>query len=102
MQDSTRTVAVALAVKQYIVNLTAASRQQSQFTLGVSPRGSASMLRACQVWAAIDGRDFVVPEDVQELAPNVWGHRVGVRNEPEMGSGRQAVTDLLRSIPIPL
>ncbi len=52
MQHSTRTVAVAISIKQYIVNLTAASRQQSQFTLGVSPRGSAAMLRACQAWAA--------------------------------------------------
>ena len=102
MQDSARTVAVALSVKQYIVNLTAASRQQSQFTLGVSPRGSAAMLRASQAWAAFDGRDFVVPEDVQYLAPHVWGHRVGVRGEAEMGSGNQAVTELLRSVPVPL
>ena len=102
MQDHTRTVAVAQCVKQYIVNLTGASRQQSQFTLGVSPRGSAAMLTACQAWAAFDGRDFVVPEDVQYLAPHVWGHRVGVRGEAEMGSGRQAIIDLLRSVPVPL
>ena len=102
MQDSIRTVAVAHSVKQYIVNLTAASRQQSQFTLGVSPRGSAAMLRVCQAWAAFDGRDFVVPEDIQYLAPHVWGHRVGVRGDVEMGSGRHAITELLRSVPIPL
>lgn len=102
MQDRTRAVAVAQSVKQYIVNLTAASRQQSQFTLGVSPRGSAAMLRACQAWAAFDGRDFVVPEDVQYLAPPLWGHRVQVRRDADIGSGRQAVTELLRSVPIPL
>ena len=102
MQDSVRTVAVAQSVKQYIVNLTAASRQQTQFTLGVSPRGSAAMLRGCQAWAAFDGRDFVVPEDVQYLAPHVWGHRVGVRGETEMSSGRQAINELLRSVPVPL
>lgn len=102
MQDSTRTVAVAQSVKQYIVNLAAASRHQDQFTLGVSPRGSAAMLRACQAWAAFDGRGFVVPEDVQYLAPHVWGHRVGVRGEAEMGSGRLAITELLRSVPVPL
>ncbi|MCH7713806.1 MAG: MoxR family ATPase [Chloroflexi bacterium] len=102
MQDTTRTVAVAHSVKQYIVNLTAASRQQSQFALGVSPRGSAAMLRACQAWAAFDGRDFVVPEDVQYLAPSLWGHRVQVSRDADMGSGRQAVVELLRSVPIPL
>ena len=102
LQDVTRAVAVAQSVKQYIVNLSAASRQQNQFTLGVSPRGSAAMLRACQAWAGFDGRDFVVPEDVQDLAPHVWGHRVGVRAEAAMGSGRQAITELLRSVPIPL
>ena len=102
MQDLTRTVAVARAVKQYIVNLTAASRRQSQFILGVSPRGSAAMLRACQVWAAFEGRNFVVPEDIQYLAPHVWGHRVTVRIEAELSSGYQAITELVRSVPIPL
>ena len=60
------------------------------------------MLRACQAWAAFDGREFAVPEDVQYLAPHVWGHRVGVIREAEMGSGRQAITELLRSVPVPL
>ena len=102
MQKTARRVVVSQPVKQYIVNLAAASRDQARFTQGISPRGSAAMLRACQAWAAFASRDFVVPEDVQELAPNVWGHRIVVQAEASPGLGRRAIAQLLRSVPVPL
>ena len=102
MQSSVRRVAVTQPVKQYIVNLAGASRDQTDFTQGVSPRGSAAMLRASQAWAAFAGRDFVVPEDVQDLAAHVWGHRVVVRAGVVPGIGRDAISQLLRSVPVPL
>lgn len=102
MQATVRRVAVTQPLKQYIVNLAAASRDQADFTQGISPRGSTAMLRASQAWAAFAGRDFVVPEDVQELAPHVWGHRILVRAEPAPGLGRRAIAQLLRLVPVPL
>jgi MoxR-like ATPase len=102
MQEVVLAVKVALPVRQYIVNLAAASRQCGYLASGVSPRGSAALLRACQGWAAFQGRSFVVPEDVQELAPHVWGQRVLVGPDEGVQSGREAVSRLLKSVPVPL
>lgn len=102
MQDVVLKVEVALSVKQYIVNLAAASRQSEDIAVGASPRGSAVLLRVCQGWAAFAGRSFVVPEDVQELAPYVWGHRVLVGPDAPTPSGRESISRLLESVPVPL
>jgi MoxR-like ATPase len=102
MQEVVMGVKVAKSVRQYIVNLAGASRQCGYLAVGVSPRGSASLLRACQGWAAFQGRSFVIPEDVQELAPHVWGQRVLVNPEEGTQSGREAVGRLLKSVPVPL
>lgn len=104
MQESTLRVEVATSVKQYIVNLAAASREQSDISVGVSPRGSASLLRACQAWAAFADRTFVLPEDVQELAPYIWGHRLvlGAAKEDADFPGQKAIARLLESVTVPL
>ncbi|MCH8746041.1 MAG: MoxR family ATPase [Chloroflexi bacterium] len=101
MQETTLKVEVAPSVMEYIVRLAAATRETGGVSLGISPRGSASLLRACQCWAAFQGRSFLVPEDVKELAPYVWGHRVQVDLE-ESGSGRDTISRLLESVPVPL
>ena len=110
MQQTALTVATAPNIMQYIANLAGASRTHRDITLGVSPRASASLLRACQAWAAFAGRTFVVPEDIQELAPYLWGHRVVARSLAGSlaGSldgtmaGRDVVHRLLESVPVPL
>jgi MoxR-like ATPase len=102
LQDLVLQVVAAAPVQRYIVNLAAASRACDYLTVGVSPRGSAALLRACQGWAAFAGRSFVVPEDVQELAPCVWGHRVLLRPESGVPTGREAIAKLLQSVPVPV
>jgi len=102
LQGEVLSVAAAAPVQRYIVNLAAASRACDYLSVGVSPRGSAALLRACQAWAAFAGRCFVVPEDVQELAPYVWGHRVMFRDEQGVASGREAVVRLLKTVPVPV
>ena len=102
MQDTVARVELATSVRQYIVNLAAASRQGGDISVGTSPRGSTVLLKACQAWAAFDGRSFVVPEDVQELAPYVWAHRIQVGSEQDTVTGREAISNLLRSVPVPL
>jgi MoxR-like ATPase len=102
MQEVVMAVQVATSIRQYIVNLAGASRQCGYLAAGVSPRGSASLLRACQGWAAFQGRSFVIPEDVQELAPHVWGQRVLVSPDEGTKSGREAIGRLLKSVPVPL
>ena len=102
MQERVMSVEVSEGVKQYLVNLAAASRDAEEIAVGVSPRGTAALVRACQAWSAFNGRDFVVPEDIQELAPNVWGHRVLVRNEAGATTGSDAVNRVLESVPVPI
>ena len=102
MQDTVAKVELASSVREYIVNLAAETRQRGDISVGVSPRGSTILLKACQAWAAFDGRSFVVPEDVQELAPYVWSHRILVGADYDNGSGRSAIADVLQSVPVPL
>ena len=101
MQRTALSVEVSRPIKEYVVHLAAATRQNDDIVVGVSPRGSAALVRACQAWAAISGRDFTVPEDVQELAPYVWGHRLITRPEAEFSSGSKAVPRVLRSVTVP-
>ena len=101
MQELVQQVRAALPVKQYIVNLVASTREHSAVFAGVSPRGAVSLLRAAQGWAAFGGRDFVVPEDVKEVAPLVLTHRIMV----DSGAGvpaKDIITELLDSVPVPL
>ena len=92
-------VKVDKSLQQYIVNLVRATRERSEITLGVSPRGAVALHRATQAYAFLEGRDFVIPDDVKALAPFVLSHRLIA------ASGRRSRTIieewLLPSIPIP-
>ena len=102
MQEVVMGVRAVRPIQQYIVNLAGASRECGYLSAGVSPRGSAALLRAWQGWAAFAGRSFVIPEDVQQLAPHVWGQRVLLRADDGIQSGREAISRLLKSVPVPL
>ncbi len=102
MQRTVSNVQLSAPVQEYIVNLAAATRQGGDISVGVSPRGSTVLQKACQAWAAFDGRTFVVPEDVQDLAPYVWSHRILVGVDHDTASGRQAIAGLPNSVPVPL
>ena len=102
MQDSATEVELSAPLREYIVILAAATRKSDNIAVGVSPRGSTSLLTACQAWAASDGRSFVVPEDVQTLAPHVWAHRILAGLEQDIAAGREAISELLTSVPVPL
>lgn len=92
-------VKVDKSLQQYIVNLVRATREHSEITLGVSPRGAVALHRATQAYAFLEGRDFAIPDDVKALAPFVLSHRLIA------AGGRRASTIisewLLPSIPIP-
>ena len=102
MQETIARVELAPSVREYIVNLAAASRRDGEISVGASPRGSTVLLRACQAWAAFQGRSFIVPEDIQELAPYVWAHRILVGSEQNSATGWEAIRHLLNSVPVPL
>jgi MoxR-like ATPase len=71
-----RTVHVAEPLKQYVIRLVAATRSSPELRLGASPRATLHLLRAGRARAALDGRDFVIPDDMQALALPVLSHRL--------------------------
>jgi len=71
-----RRVMVSDQVKDYIISLANATRTSPELRLGASPRATLHLLRASRAWAALDGRDYVIPDDVQRLARPVLAHRL--------------------------
>jgi MoxR-like ATPase len=71
-----RKVLVSDQVKDYIISLANATRTSPELRLGASPRATLHLLRASRAWAALDGRDYVIPDDVQRLARPVLAHRL--------------------------
>ena len=75
-QDAVKTVTVSDAVRGYIVSIADATRRSDKVKLGLSPRGSLALMRASQAQAAVLGRDYVIPDDVKAIAPDVVCHRL--------------------------
>ena len=101
--DVVRTVHVSEAVKQYAIDITSATRRSPDLRLGASPRASLHLIRAARAHAALEARDYVIPDDLQTLAVPVLAHRLITNLEAQMGGrgAEQIVSALLRSIPIP-
>jgi MoxR-like ATPase len=98
-----RRVHVSDQVKDYIISLANATRTSPELRLGASPRASLHLLRASRAWAALDGRDYVIPDDVQRLARPVLAHRllptaeaIVERHQPE-----QVVDRIVAQLPLP-
>jgi len=96
-------IAVAPAVRGYIADLVAATRNHPKVRYGASPRGSLGLFRASQALAAIRGRDFVIPDAVKELALPVLGHRIILRHEKrvEGASAAAVMAELLDKVALP-
>lgn len=103
LQQQVKAVRVEDSVARYIVQLVQETRNNPQLRLGVSPRGSLMLFRAAQAAALVAGRDFVLPDDVQRLAPYVLPHRLMLASKAQYGSQtkQQIVADLLERIPVP-
>lgn len=102
-QEAVQEIHVGDDAKEYIVTLVEATRHHDDVYLGASPRGSLALYHASRAWAALQGRDFVLPDDVKALAEPTLAHRVIVSPAARMNGvdSRLAVTTLLRSIPVP-
>jgi MoxR-like ATPase len=93
-RDAVSRIAVQEPVRAYVSRLASYTREHAQ--LGVSPRGSIAVIRAAQARAVLEGRDYVVPDDVQTELPSVWNHRV--RTSASSDPGSVVVTDALESV----
>ncbi len=96
LTHAVRSVHVAQPVRQYAVNLVAATRTHPDLRLGASPRATLHLVRACRAYAALDGRDYVIPDDVQALAAPVLAHRLF-----PAAQAKQVLAELVNVIPLP-
>ncbi len=99
MQAQVPTLIVSDALLDYVQVILEHSRQSTQYRNGLSPRAGLAILRSAQAWALLQGRDFVIPEDVQTILPGVIGHRLipsGEHQDP-----RVLTAQLLEEVSIP-
>jgi MoxR-like ATPase len=103
MQRAVKDVYVDPLIKQYIVTIVDATRHHGSVYLGASPRGSLALYRTCQARALLDGRDFVVPDDVKELAYATLAHRIIVSPSARVKnvSAKEVVDQALDKTPVP-
>lgn len=76
MKKCVKGVFIHDSLKKYIINIVKATRESNNITLGVSPRGTLAFVNACQSYAAIQGREYIVPEDIKILSEYVLAHRI--------------------------
>jgi len=101
-QTALKHIAVSQPVMEYIAALCEQTRRFEQVQLGVSPRGMLALMRAAQALALLEGRDFVIPDDVKSLAIPVLAHRVIVRGMyGKVGVTQALIQDTLKAVPVP-
>ena len=94
---------VAPQIRQYVIDLVNATRHSPELRLGASPRAALHLFRAGKAWAALDGRDFVIPDDVQALAVPVLAHRLLPTSEALVGRQlpEQVLAKIVERLPLP-
>ena len=103
LQEAAKEVYVDRVVREYIVNLTGATREHRDVSLGASPRASLGLFRAARALALVLDRDYVIPDDIKTLAAPVTAHRIILSPSARMRGVRSAdlVTDLLNTLTVP-
>ncbi len=101
LQQQVDAVHVADALLDYVQAILEYSREAPDFSAGLSPRAGIGLVRAARAWAAFDGRDMVIPEDVQAVLPSVVVHRVRGQETDQHRGAQMLVDNLLAGVPIP-
>lgn len=100
LQNEVMRVFVSDPLLDYVQDIVDATRRRAEFAEGLSPRAGLALLHGAKAWARLEGRDMVLPEDVQTVAPHIVGHRL--RPGPDVADrGSALVVQLLESVPVP-
>ena len=104
MQTAVREIRVETSVRNYIVNVCRATRDHEDIELGASPRATMALYRTCQALAAVNGRTFVIPDDVKHMAPYVLTHRLIVNPQTRLRGRRpeQVIAEVVATVPVPV
>jgi MoxR-like ATPase len=103
MRASVEQVRIDPDLLRYVVELVGATRAHPQVLVGASPRGTLAIVQLARARAVVDGRDFVIPEDIREVTVPALGHRLSLR--PELWvrgvTGDDIVNEVMRGQPVP-
>jgi MoxR-like ATPase len=104
MQRQVRHVLLSDPVRRYAVTIVRATREHDSVALGASPRGTLALAHTSQALAALRGRNYVLPDDIKELAPVVLAHRVLLSSEARLRghSALKVINNILNSVPVPV
>jgi MoxR-like ATPase len=107
LQREVRDVTVEESLMDYLVRIVRATRDADILDLGVSPRGSLALYHAAQALAFIEGRDFVIPDDIKSLVVPIFAHRIAVSSRFSTGLRRSgeaeaALEEILKTVDVPL
>jgi MoxR-like ATPase len=104
LMDAVKKVRFSEELQHYAVKIVAATRHRSEVKLAASPRASLALMKTAQALSIFEGRDFVLPETIQELAADVIAHRLVLSPDAKYAgvTGRSIVAELLESIPVPV
>ncbi|KAB2330093.1 AAA family ATPase [Bacillus mesophilum] len=104
LQMQVKEVHVDETIKRYIVEIAERTRSHGNVYLGVSPRGSIALMKAAQAYAFLNGRDFVLPDDIQYLAPAVFEHRLILKSEAKFEgiTSGDVIDRILARTPVPV
>ena len=103
MRGAIAGVHVEPSIVRYLQRVMAASRESSHLVLGAGTRAGLHLLVACRVWAALDGRDFITPDDIKELASEVFSHRLILHADAAVDGVRaeDVLAELLETVEVP-
>ena len=103
LQEASRNVTCSDKIKNYIAKIASATRNHPDFKLGISPRASIHLMQTSKSYALLEGRDYVVPQDIKQMLLPVLSHRLMLRSASHAAdkSLETVLKDLLRSLPVP-
>ncbi len=104
LQQARRQVRVENSLRDYIVKVVHATRKNNEIELGASPRASLALYQSAQAWAAIQGRAYVLPDDVKRMAPHVLTHRMILSPQAQLRGRKQEelVSSVVNTVPVPV
>jgi len=104
LQEQRKEIRVEESIRNYLVKVARATREHAEIELGASPRATMALYQTSQAWAAIQGRDYVLPDDVKFMAPHVLTHRLMISPKAQLRGRRpeEMVADIVDSVPVPV
>ena len=104
LSEKIKDVFCSKPIQEYIVNIVETTRKVDFIKLGVSPRGSIAMYKMAKALAYVRGRDYVVPDDIKELAPYVFSHRIMLspKGKSVVSGNEEAIERVVSSVEVPV